>query len=254
MTGIAGHLTRVLASLTLTTMLMLDRDRQIVMSVGRFRQLSTAHVFAMHFQGAKSTTRLKSALKRLVESKYLSRLERRPVGGRGAGSGQYVYQLGREGWKLYGHEQKFWTYRAIDHHTIAIADAYVELLDLEHEGRIEIIQANTEPESWMTVGGVQLRPDLFVEVQDIARGRRGKMWLEIDMGTERQAKIREKLAAYWNAYQNVEGMESFPRVVFLAPDATRARELRWIIEDGPKRAQDLFLVSTISEYGRLIFS
>lgn len=234
---------------------MLDRDRQIVMSVGRWRQLPSAAIAALHFHELASSQPMYNALNRLVERKYLSRLERRMVGGTGAGSGQYVYQLGPQGWKLYGREGKYWPYRAVDYHTLAIADSYIELLELEHAGRVEILTHSTEPETWVRVAGVDLRPDLFVEVGDLARGRRVSLWLEIDMGTERQAKIKEKLANYWFAFQNVSENELpvFPLVVFIAPDELRARELRYFIEQGPKEAQDLFLVSTASEYARLLF-
>lgn len=236
-------------------MLILDRDRQIVLSVGRWRQLASAHIFALHFHELASTEPMYRALKRLVEGKYLARIERRVVGGTGAGSGQYVYQLGREGWRLYGREGKYWPYRAIDYHTLGIADAYIELLEMEREGRVEILASTTEPESWVRLAGTDLRPDLFVEVGDLSRGRRVSLWLEIDMGTERQSKIKDKLANYWHVYQNVseEQLEVFPLVVFIAPDAMRARELRYIIEHGPEDAQDLFLVSTASEYAPLLF-
>lgn len=255
-TGNMADLTRVLPSFTLSPMILLDRDRQIVMSVGRFRQLASAHIRELHFSELASSEPLYRALNRLVERKYLARIERRMVGGSGAGSGQYVYQLGREGWRLYGHDKKYWAYRAIDYHTIGIADAYIELLTLERTGAIEILGYSTEPESWRTIGGVELRPDLFAEVGDVYQGRRWRLWLEIDMGTERQAKIREKLAAYWAAYTNSSETELnlFPRVVFLAPDAMRARELRYIIDDGPVAAQELFLVSTPSEYVALLFT
>ena len=87
------------------------------------------------------------------------------------------------------------------------------------------------------------------------RDERVKLWLEIDMGTERQAKIKVKLADYWRAYKNSTEVDlpTFPRVIFLAPDDVRARELRYIIEHGPKEAQKLFLVSTVPEFANLLF-
>jgi len=235
-------------------MLALDRDRQIVMSVGRFRQLAAAHIAALHFHDKASPTPLYRALERLVERKYLARIERRMVGGTGAGSGQYVYQLGREGWKLYGKGVKYWPYRAVDYHTIAIADAYVGVLELEHKGTIEILGFTTEPDSWVAVNGTELRPDLFIEVGDRGRQRRVSLWLEIDMGTERQKQITDKLAAYWTAYQNAHSLPVFPLVVFICPDDYRAKELRWMVEKLPKEQQALFLVSTPSAFGPLLFS
>lgn len=254
-TGNAARLTCVLRSFTLTFMIILDRDRQIIMSVGRFRQLAAAHIGALHFSELSSQTPLYRALKRLVAGKYLAPIERRMVGGTGAGSGQYVYQLGREGWKIYGHDRAYWPFRAIDYHTLSIADTYMELLELERRGRVEILGYSTEPQTMTTVGGVALRPDLFADVGDMHRGRRGRFWFEIDMGTERQSKIREKLASYWTAYKNSteDELSLFPTILFIAPDDARARELRYLVEDGPKDAQRLFLVSKVSEYGGLLF-
>ena len=230
-------------------MIILDRDRQLVMSVGRWRQLTSKQLEAMHFADAKSTTRLKVALLRLVESKYLARIERRPVGGAGKGSGGYVYQLGREGWKLYGHERKYWPYRAIDHHTLAIADSYVKALELEQSGEVQILGYSTEPESWRTVGGYELRPDLHLELGLIEQRRRAAYWLEIDMGTERQSKIAEKLVAYTRALEegSADELALMTGVIFVAPDAHRLRELRWLIDKGDREARKLFRVVELSE-------
>jgi len=254
-TGIAGNLTRVLCSLTLTYMLTLDRDRQIVMSVARFQQLSAGHLRSMLFDDLASQTPLDRALKRLVDRKYLARIERRMVGGKGAGSGQYVYQLGRQGWLLAGREKKYWPFRAVDYHTLAIADAFVEVLELQHRGRIEILNYITEPETRTHIGGVELRPDLTLEVDDLLNGRTVTLWVEVDMGTERLSVIKAKLASYWHAYENApESLRVFPQVLFLAADNDRAKELRWAVEQGSREAQGLFVVSTVREFAGLYFS
>lgn len=253
-TGRAACLTRVLRSLTLTYMLTLDRDRLIVLSVARFGQLTAGHLRAMHFYDLASQTPLDRALKRLVERRYLARIERRMVGGTGAGSGQYVYQLGRQGWALAGREKAYHPYRSVHYHTLAIADVYVELLYLQQDDRIEIDNYITEPETVTAIAGVELRPDLFAEVYDHINGRTVTLWVEVDMGTERMSIIRKKLADYWHAYQHADEGQVFPQVLFIAPDRERAKELRYTVAQGAEEAQELFVVSTLHEFTGLYFS
>lgn len=236
-------------------MIVHERDRLIVLSIARFGQLTAGHLRTMHFNDLASQTPLDRALKRLIERKYLARIERRMVGGTGAGSGQYVYQLGREGWKLAGKEKNYWPFRAVNYHTLAIADVYKELLDYQHAGRIAVEAFETEPESWRDIAGADLRPDLYVELADLVNGRGLALWIEVDLGTERLSIIRQKLANYWHAYENApDSMKVYPQVLFIAPDAARAKELRWTIQQGNEEAQGLFMVSTIHEFGGLYFS
>lgn len=237
-------------------MLIHDRDRQIVLSIGRFGQLTAGHVRTMHFHDLASLTPSYRALDRLVERKYLARIERRMVGGNGAGSGQYVYQLGSAGWALCQREGRYWPFRTVNYHTLAIVDTYVELLELERVGKIRIEGFATEPDSWLNIAGSDLRPDLHVELADLHRQRSLSLWIEIDLGTERQRAIKDKLARYYHAWQFADErqLSVFPLVLFLAPDDVRARELRWIIERGEEEAQKLFLVSTPSEFAGLLFS
>lgn len=253
--GESGSLTRVLRSPIVIIMLMLDRDRQIVLSIGRFGQATSGQLRDMHFSNVKSLTPMQRALTRLVERKYLKRIDRRMVGGNGAGSGQYVYQLGSAGWTFCLKAGQYWPFRSINLHTLAIVDTYVELLRLEQRGRITIAGAFTEPDNWVTIAGADLRPDLHIEVSDSIRRQNTSLWIEIDMGTERQGQIKDKLAKYFHAYQHAtsDELSVFPIVLFIAPDDARARELRYIIERGPKDAQQLFLVSTSPQFARLLF-
>jgi len=237
-------------------MLIHDRDRQIVLSIAKFGQLASAHIATLHFNDLASGTPMWRAMTRLVERGYVKRIERRLVGGTGAGSGQFVFQLGRAGHAISQRPGKYWPFRTVDYHTLAIADAYIELLQLERAGRVRIDGFSTEPESWIEIAGADLRPDLHVDVADLGKRRNMSLWIEIDMGTERQKAIKDKLARYWHAYQHAteDDLSSFPLILLIAPDDARARELRWIIERGDKDAQALFLVSTMPEFAGLMFS
>lgn len=238
-------------------MLILDRDRQIITTVARFGQASPANIRELHFHGLSSDTPMYRALSRLVEQKYLRRVERRMVGGSGAGSGQYVFALGSAGWRLMQREGKYSPARTVNYHSLAIIDAFTELKYLEHQGRIQVDIYETEPDSWRSIQGADLRPDLFVKVSDPIRRKRWSLWLEIDLGTERPRQIKEKLANYWHAYKHAsaDDLDVYPSIVFLAPDDERERELRHIINEGKNQeAKKLFITSTIKDYAALFFS
>lgn len=252
-TGIGAHLTCVLPSLIVITMLIHDRDRSIVLSIAMFRQLASGHIAALHFADVASPTPQWRAMKRLEAQGFVRRVERRPVGGTGAGSGQVVWQLGPAGHALSERPKGWFAYRSIDFHTLAIADAHVELLDAERRGRLTIEDFVTEPETHMMIAGADLRPDYYVEASDLIKRRTLTLWIEIDMGTEREKAIKDKLRQYWHAYQHATNLDPFPFIVFLAPDELRARRLRKIIEQGSEDAQRLFIVTTIPQFTGLLF-
>ena len=80
------------------------------------------------------------------------------------------------------------------------------------------------------VGGEALKPDMLAEVALPDLGRRRMVWLEIDLGTERQRHITEKLDRYVRAYKHAPDGYRFPLVVFVTPDEERTAALRWVIE------------------------
>ena len=194
-------------------------------------------------------------LNRLVDAKYLVRVPRRTIGGNGAGSGQYVYELGQNGWTFIGGTGQYHPRRTVHYHTVAIPDVFIELVKLQRLGRIEIKGYAAEPDSHVTIEGVKVRPDLYVEIADNHKREDQAYWFEIDMGTERQKAIAEKLEAYVRAADHAddETVPIFPLVVFIAPDDIRTRELQWFIDKLPEDKRDLFFVSTQQEFAALLF-
>jgi hypothetical protein len=233
-------------------MIILDRDRLIVLSIARFGQLASEHIAAMHFADVKSPTPQWRTMHRLMDHNYVKLVERRPVGGNGSGSGQFVYQLGSAGHALSGRPGKYWPYRSVNLHTLAIADVHVELVRAEQSGRITIDRYDTEPHTHRVVAGAELRPDYYVDAGDKVKRRNVELWIEADRGTERQDAIKDKLKRYAHAYEQ-GSMTFFPRVVFIAPDEPRARELRTIIERGRVEVKDLFYACTLPEFTGLFF-
>ncbi|SRR5581483_3531593 len=226
------------------------RDTQVVELVGRFRLFSAEGLGEVLFSDNKSKTPLDRALKRLTDAGYLARLGRM-VGGFGGGSGQYVYQLGRAGWRLMGKGGGYRPLRVIDLHTLTIAECFVILKRLELGGQLTVITYTAEPGCHRTVGGVSLTPDAYVELGVSALNLKYSFWLEIDRDTENSETIKGKCSRYWRAFQSWDG-EIFPYVLFVVPDAGRRRELERIISGGPDEAQALFRVHPLDSFGELI--
>ena len=214
------------------------RDMQIVRYADYFQEFSTAQILALVFPEAASRTSCDRALRRLTEDGYLSRVEkRRSVGGARGGSGEYVYTLGAHGWSLCKREGR-WHRRAVDYHALAIVETYVKLVTAQRSGEFILKGFTPEPECHVSVKGVELKPDIYIELERLG-GRTLKAWLEIDLGTERQARITEKLERYVSAFESGQ-IDPYPRIIFVAQDAERARELAWLIARRPAREPKLF--------------
>jgi hypothetical protein len=229
---------------TLPVMELPDRNRRIVHLVARYGQASSKQIKLLLFHDV-SQTPVDRALARLVASQYLTRLERRIVGGARGGSGQYVYGLGRRGSFMF-YTGKFSPPRSIRYHSLAIVDSVVTFKEAEREGKLGIIGIASEPDAWRRIGRDELRPDLLVELD--RRGRRVKLFVEVDMGSESQGQVRAKLERYNRARDNADAevWPRFPLTLWVAVDSEREAELKWLVSQMPERDRELFIVTTLS--------
>lgn len=234
-------------------MTLQERDSQLVRLVARFKQCSSKQITTLLFQGSGSATSQKRALDRLLTRGYLARIEHRLVGGSKGGSGQYVYQLGRNGWATY-IGGNYTPRRTVDYHSLAIVDAFVTLITLERLGAIKVVGVSTEPDCWLTFDGVELRPDLFAELE--REGRRRKIWLEVDLGSESQRQVVGKLEAVIRAFENADGREwpEWPLTVWVGVDAAREAELKWLVSRLPERHRPFFAVTSQQHLAPLILA
>jgi hypothetical protein len=233
-------------------MTVAPRDSAIVQLVARFKQASSRQIHDALFYNVSSHTPSDRALKRLVDSGYLTRIERRLVGGTRGGSGQYCYALGRKGYFSY-FDGRYSPARAINYHSLAILDTFLVFRRLERAGLLKLVGVSTEPDSWEEIGGVTLKPDLFIEASD-HNGVNQLIWCEVDLATESQKQIRAKLETYQRAYDDadVTKWQRYPWIIWVAVDDERAKELRWIISRGPEAAQALFAVTTMEHLPELL--
>lgn len=233
-----------------------ERDRGVIHSVSshRFatgRQLQRLH-FSDHASKETGARVARAALARLTRHGVLARLHRR-VGGVRAGSVSYVYALGPVGRRLAGEQ----TGRQVREpsatfleHTLAIVEAHLALLEASRNGSFELIVVEVEPACWRrylnAAGATEtLRPDLYVVT---ARGEFEYCWfLEIDRGTEYRPTLVRKCRAYesyWRTGVEQQRSGTFPRVVWVAPDAERAQAIERSIGSARGLKRDLFRVTS----------
>jgi Replication-relaxation len=233
-----------------------DRDLAVIRSVDEHRFLTARHIEALHFAdhaselaGARVCRRV---LARLSRDRVLTRLQRR-VGGVRAGSASFVYALGPIGARLRndGSRRRFTEPSALFlHHALAVADAHVALVNGERAGRFELVRLEVEPRCWrrfLGAGGAReaIKPDLSVIT---ASGAFEHLWyLEIDRATQGAGAIARKCRSYevyWRTGFEQERTGTFPRVVWVAPDTTRARRIEQVVARLRGVKRDLFRFTT----------
>lgn len=221
----------------------LDRDYQVLVMVSRFGQLGTGEIKALLFN---ETTRIPcdKVLKRLRDAELLELVEQPHPGGRRGGTSMNVYQLGKNGWSMF-YQGRRKVQRAIRYHALTVADVFVAVKQAERAGWLDILDWQVESDAWADVDGVDLRPDMYLElglpeqkyeeIDDDGTVRivapTCPLLLEIDLGGERQKQIIEKLERYAYAYNHAEAYpgDVFPQVVFLCTNADRTREISQIV-------------------------
>lgn len=229
-----------------------QRDASIVRAIAKFQQLTAAQLFVLCFNDVASRTPLNRALKRLVASEMLARVElRRLVGGRQGGAGQYVYQLGRRGFQLF-NDGTYKRSRQVKYHQLLLADAFLAVAAMQHQQALTINYAATGDDAAHIFGDIEIRPDMRLVLAK-PDGSPSYIWLEVDMATEGRKQIQDKLARTWQGMRMTDPDEypAAPVAVWLACDEERAKELRYIIDsgkdDGRRKYFKVCTLETLSE-------
>jgi hypothetical protein len=226
------------------------RDWAVLHDVDRCRLMAGRQLQLLHVgEGETAARAARRLLARLTRLGLLARLDRR-IGGLRAGSAGFVYGLGPAGFRLLHpgaprrrlHEVR----DGFLHHTLALAELYLQLRQAEQQGRLELLVLETEPRSWRRLAdGDWLKPDLHVVVglgEDALHS-----FVELDQGTEHTPALLRKLRDYERAYRGeISGDTVFPRVVWLVPDEGRAAQLRRLLRT-PRVNADLHAVALQSE-------
>lgn len=230
-----------------------DRDREVLELVASHRYLTTRQVEAFCFHdhaspvsGARSARRV---LRRLAGHGLLQPLERR-VGGIRAGSASYVWQLGTVGHRLLRDDGNLKrTHEPSPRflaHSLAVADAHLELLATERRGAIKSVLVELEPDCWRSFTGAGgerrlLQPDMFL----ITKWPRyiDHWFIEIDLGTESLKTVLHKCAQYedYRASGNEQSAAGvFPLVIWQLPDKQRLYKIATAVSQSPRLFSGLF--------------
>jgi hypothetical protein len=214
-----------------------QRDYDVLTLTHTFSQVAATHLTELLFADRSHSVPDK-VLGRLVRLGYLSRVGRRATGDKG-GAGAYVYQLGRAGRLFLDVDGRLMP--NVNNHALMIADTYLELRRAEEAGVLAL-------KEWAVELPVPpaVRADLFAVVDFPQQGRSSSYYLEIDLGTEQPARIREKVAGYWRAVE-ASTDEFFPYVVFVVRQQARKNELARIFRRLPEEQQDMMRVSLFPE-------
>ena len=237
----------------LSGMKLLRRDADVLTGVAGFGALTTAQVRALYFHELKSDSPCTTALRRLVAAGMLAKVTIRfPLKDRGAPMS--CFQIGPNGWKSF-YSTRFTPIRDQMKlmHTLAVADVYIATKQQERAGEIDILDYATEPDSWLMLGGNDLRPDLYLDLGLRKRGERVVHWIEVDLSTERRRHIGEKLERYRRAYgasAEFKG-DQYPQVIFLATTPERVRELRTAVTQ-TRLPDGMVEVHTLEDYPQFL--
>lgn len=233
-----------------------ESDHLIVDDIVRFRLMSAQQLQLLHFGNEPADgRRCRRQLARLADSGVIDRLPRR-VGGRGKGSDSTLYRLGRAGRRLRqisGAAGPSWQpSAAFAAHTLAIADLYVELRQLDVQQCLRLVEFTAEPGAWRTftwkMKPVTLKPDAFVRLD--LEGVSWQYFVEIDRGTESSKVIARKCETYLDYLDASPTNDTFPAVLFLvdshrsyhaANSDDRVEQIRHVIADQRPPANEMFV-------------
>jgi hypothetical protein len=243
--------------------LLTERDGRILDDLESFRALTTRLIQRLHFPAGKhglhetvpTATRLANrVLLRLEAHGFIARIERR-VGGPLRGSAATTWHLAATGERLLrsrrgeaGRRRYVTPSRSFLSHTLAIAEFAVALREAELRSELDLLELDTEPSCWRPFQGpantTTLKPDLFVVVAN--PDVEAHAFVEIDCGTEHLPAVIKKCRTYQQYRQTgTEQQRSgvYPAVLWITPDAERARKLRTAIRREPDLPADLFTIS-----------
>lgn len=221
------------------------RDHRILELLLGHRFLGTTQIerfcFFDHASALSAARSSRRVLRRLDRDGLIVALGRR-VGGMRPGSSSFIWQLAPAGLRLVTgrsggrpHEPSL---RFLEH-CLAVADAHLAALELQHRGRIADAAVQCEPDCWRDFPGIggerrMLKPDLFLRTitRDQHDEYEDRWFIEVDRGTESLTTLLGKCATY-EAYRG-SGIEqqrhgTFPLVIWQLPDQERHDRLQQAI-------------------------
>jgi hypothetical protein len=246
--------------------LLTARDLEVLRLVAQTRVCTGAQLERLFWHDGDSGSQARNArrsLSMLAEWRILDRLPRE-VGGRRAGSRGFIYTLGPSGVRLLAREHGTRTRRLnapgerYVRHALTCTEALVRLREAHRGGSLELLEVQGEPACWRRftgpVGQLQIvKPDLFVRV---GAGDEEDRWaIETDMASEAAGTLLWKAHRYIEHYRSgseQRASNTYPRVLWAAPNDRRAREIETIMRRLPGELGGLFTVCVQEDLVALI--
>jgi hypothetical protein len=234
------------------------RDIAVLDQVRDLKLMSGAQIQAVHFPLLDHATSDAAArgcrrvLRRLTGLGLLVRLERR-VGGIRGGSAGYIYGIAPLGHRLLDGEGPRRRFRepsaTFVHHTLAITQLVVGLIEGQRAGDLDILRLEPEPRCWRnfaTAAGRQIvRPDMLIA---LGAGEFEHHWfVEMDLGTEtinRRIVKCKQYQAYYRSGHEQEAHEIFPIVLWIVPTSVLGNRLHDAIRRTRGLTAGLFEITT----------
>ncbi|WP_370943302.1 replication-relaxation family protein [Amycolatopsis sp. cg5] len=245
-----------------------SRDRAILESLQLVRLATGQQLGRLHVAAGLPATqarKTRAALQRLTTLGLVVRLRRR-IGGVRAGSNGFIYGLSGLGQAVLDlgyeparrHRRVSETKPAFQDHTLAVTEAYVQLVERDRAGRAELLEFASEPACWRQFSGVAgelvtLKPDAFARLA--ADGYELSVFLELDLDTESLPTISRKLEvyrAYWHTGIEQARFGIFPKTWWLVPNTRRLDAVARTIQRLPDEQQALFTVCLTREAADLL--
>lgn len=243
----------------------------ILDDLARFRLMTSGQIRRLYFTShpspvvaGRATSR---CLTRLSSLGLVRHLQRR-IGGTNHGSDTYTWHLSAAGFKLAATHNPSPppvtgepSLRAA-RHTLTIAETYTRLAETLHDGHLDTLGFVTEPGCWRAhinpwSAPTILKPDALATTATPGSQFEHLWFLEIDLSTESATTITNKTSQYHTYYHT--GTEqaatgTFPHIIWITPDTTRANTIRDIIgknqpADIPAR---LHQTMTLNQYIQLV--
>ncbi len=183
------------------------RDLAITAEVGRFKLMTASQILRVFFQEPHRSElsrarRCQAVLSRLTKHGVLARLEERDE------TKSFIYCLDIAGQRIAEQvskrpRRKYAWYSPLIWHTLAIAELWVRLIEAHRAGELILHAFETEPRCWREFSGLRLKPDAYIELDEVEGDKRyrSNFYIEIDRGTQYGTKVTSKLPAY-NAFWN----------------------------------------------------
>lgn len=192
------------------------RDREVLLSLGRFRLARTSQLYRYAFAGIRRDTAA-ARLRRLFDSRHVSVVRSGPLA-------ENLYRLGplgRQALQAEGVRLGAAPRGAIEHH-LGIVESWTRFAT-EPEVELARCLPDWELREELGLGELAIIPDLFalIRLQD----QLVPLAVEVDCGTENASVLRskaERYAALWGRSPGLFGWQRFALVVVLHAPQRRA--------------------------------